>query len=78
MSRARGASPIATLSAREQSILALVAEGRSDESIRQHLDLQRDAFQAELREVFARLGLGGTRDDFRGVVAALGYLRSTV
>ncbi|HEU0247695.1 MAG TPA: response regulator [Gaiellaceae bacterium] len=78
MSRARREGPLATLSAREQSILTLIAEGRSDETITQHFGITRDAYEAELRDVFAKLGLSGTHDDLRRAVAVLGYLSSTV
>ena len=78
MSRARGEGPLATLSAREQSILTLIAEGRLDEAITQHLGVTADVYEAELRDVFAKLGLSGTPDDLRRVVAVLGYLTSTV
>ena len=77
MSRARGEGPLVTLSAREQSILSLIAEGRSDEAITQHLGVTNDAYEAELRDVFAKLGLSGTHNDLRRVVAVLGYLSST-
>lgn len=78
MSRARGEGPLATLSAREQRILPLVAEGRSDEAITEHLGLTPEAFEAELRDIFTKLGLAGTRDNLRRVVSVLENLRSTV
>jgi DNA-binding NarL/FixJ family response regulator len=78
MSRARGEGPLATLSPREQRILALVAEGRSDEAITKYLGLTTDGFEAELGDVFTKLGLSSTRDDLRRVVSVLDYLRSTV
>lgn len=77
MSRARGEGPLAALSPREQSILTLIAEGRSDEAIMQHLGVTPDAYEAELRGVFAKLGLSGTHGDLRRVVAVLGYLSSS-
>ncbi|HEU5263974.1 MAG TPA: response regulator transcription factor, partial [Gaiellaceae bacterium] len=78
MSRARGEGPLGTLNPREQSILALIAEGRSDEAITQHLGVTKDAYEAELGDIFAKLGLSGTQDDLRRVVAVLGYLSSPV
>ena len=78
MRRARGEGPLATLSAREQRMLTLVAEGRSDEAITEQLDVTTDAYEAELQDVFAKLGLSATHDDLRRVVAVLGYLSSTV
>jgi DNA-binding NarL/FixJ family response regulator len=78
MSRARGEGPLAMLSTRERRILAFVAEGRSDETISQHLDVPTGALEAELRDVLEKLGLSGTRDDLRRVVSVLRYLGSTV
>jgi class 3 adenylate cyclase/DNA-binding NarL/FixJ family response regulator len=78
MGRARGEGPLATLSETEQSIFALVAEGHSDEAITEHLGQTTDVFDAELRDIFTKLGLSGTRDNLRRVVSVLDYLRSTV
>jgi DNA-binding CsgD family transcriptional regulator len=61
MSRARGEGPPAMLSQREQSILALIAEGRSDDAITEHLDITTDAYEAELRDAFTKLGLTARR-----------------
>jgi DNA-binding NarL/FixJ family response regulator len=77
MSRARRDSPLATLSAREQNLLTLVAEGRSEEAITRELGITTDAFEAELEIVFAKLGLTGAGDDLRRVLAVLNYLRAT-
>jgi class 3 adenylate cyclase/DNA-binding NarL/FixJ family response regulator len=76
MSRRRGEGPLATLSAREQTTLTLIAEGRSHDAVAQHLGVPLDAYDAELRDLFAKLGLSGTEDDLRRVVAVLGYLHS--
>jgi class 3 adenylate cyclase/DNA-binding NarL/FixJ family response regulator len=77
MRRARGDGPLATLRADEQNILALVAEGRTDEAITEHVGVTPEALEAELRIVLAKLGLAGTHGDLRRVVAVLDYLRST-
>jgi DNA-binding NarL/FixJ family response regulator len=77
MNRARGEGPLATLSAREQTILALIAEGRSDDAITEQLGVTTDAYEAELQGVFAKLGLSGTHADLRRVVSVLRYLGST-
>lgn len=77
MSRKRGESPLATLSARERTILGLVAEGRTDEAITEHLGVTLEAYEPELRDVFVKLGLSGTCGDLRRVVVVLDYLRST-
>ena len=78
MSRARGEGPLAMLSQREQTILNLIAEGHSDDAITEQLGVTTDAYEAELQDVFAKLGLSGTQADLRRVVAVLGYLSSTV
>lgn len=78
MSRARGEGPLGGLDAREERILALIAEGRSDDAIARQLGVAAHEYEAELRQVFAKLGLNGTHDGLRRVVDVLGYLRSTV
>ena len=78
MSRARKAGPLAALTAREQSIVAVVAEGRSDEAIAGELGLTPEAFEAELRDVFSKLELSGTIDDVRRVARVVDYLRSRI
>jgi DNA-binding CsgD family transcriptional regulator len=77
MRRTRDESPLAQLNEREQRILALVGEGRSDEAIAAHLAVTTDAYEAELRELFGKLGLSASQGDLRRVVDVLGYLRST-
>ncbi len=77
MNRARRAEPLAALSARERTILALVAEGRSDEAITEQLGLTPAALEVALREVFEKLGLNATLDDVRRVARVLRYLDST-
>jgi DNA-binding NarL/FixJ family response regulator len=74
MGRKRGESPLARLSARERTILGLVAEGRTDEAITEHLGVILEAYEAELRDVFVKLGLSGTCGDLRRVVVVLDYL----
>jgi DNA-binding NarL/FixJ family response regulator len=74
MNRARRLEPLAALSAREQTLLALVAEGRSDEAITEQLGLTPAALEVTLREVFEKLGLNATLDDVRRVARVLRYL----
>ncbi len=51
----------------------LAAEGRSDEAIAQKLGITRVNVERELRNVFAKLGLCGTVDELRRIVALLEY-----
>ena len=77
MSRARGEGPLVTLSAREQSILSLIAEGRSDEAITQHLGVTNDAYEAGAPGCLREARTQRDHNDLRRVIAVLGYLSST-
>ena len=68
--------PFSALSARERGLFELAAEGRSDEAIARQLGLPTENVEPELTSVFAKLGLSGTLDELRRVVALLEYLRS--
>jgi class 3 adenylate cyclase/DNA-binding NarL/FixJ family response regulator len=73
MTHARSDGPFAALSARERGVFQLAAEGRSDEAIAQKLGITRVNVERELRNVFAKLGLCGTVDELRRIVALLEY-----
>jgi DNA-binding NarL/FixJ family response regulator/class 3 adenylate cyclase len=76
MSRARQRGPLEELSEREQDLLALVAEGRTDDAIGERLGIESNQVDADIRSVFERLGLRGTPNDLRRVVSVLDFLRS--
>jgi DNA-binding NarL/FixJ family response regulator len=67
--------PLASLSAREREVLALVAEGRSNKAIGDQLDLSQRGVQKHVTAVFAKLGLTADEDDNRRILAVLEYLR---
>jgi DNA-binding NarL/FixJ family response regulator len=67
--------PLASLSAREGEVLALVAEGRSNKAIGEHLGLSQRGVQKHVTAVFAKLGLAADEDDNRRILAVLEYLR---
>ena len=75
MTHTRTEGPFAGLSARERRLLELAAQGRSDEAIARQLGITSEDVEPELRGVFAKLGLTGTLDELRRVVALLEYLR---
>ena len=75
MTHARTDGPFAALSARERGLFELAAEGRSDEAIARQLGITSETVEPKLRGVFAKLGLTGTLDELRRVVALLEYLR---
>src|SRR5207302_9141909 len=76
MSRARGGGPLDALSTQECELLALVAEGRSNDAIGERLAVEPANVYSDLRVVFDRLGITTTPDDLRRVVAVLDVLRS--
>ncbi|MDQ1688066.1 MAG: hypothetical protein QOK42_1041 [Frankiaceae bacterium] len=74
ISRQRGQHPLDALSAREREVLALMAEGRSNQSIFERLVLSPKTVEAHVRNIFAKLGLVEDEDDHRRVLAVLTYL----
>jgi DNA-binding NarL/FixJ family response regulator len=67
---------IADLSAREQEVLALVAEGHSNKSIATKLVVTERTVETHMRSIFQRLHLSDTPNDHRRVQAVLAYLRA--
>jgi serine/threonine-protein kinase len=74
--RRRPASPLDQLTERERTVLALMAEGRTNESIAQHLYLGAKTVETHVRNIFSKLGLEPSHTDHRRVLAVLTYLRS--
>jgi DNA-binding NarL/FixJ family response regulator len=75
--RARPSSALGQLTEREREVLALMAEGRSNKGICERLFLGPKTVEGHVRNIFTKLGLGGSADDHRRVLAVLSYLRST-
>jgi DNA-binding NarL/FixJ family response regulator len=69
--------PLARLSPREQEVLELMAEGRSNAAIAQRLHLSESAVSKHCAGIFAKLGLVASDDDNRRVLAVLTYLGDT-
>jgi DNA-binding NarL/FixJ family response regulator len=74
--RARKASPIDALSEREREVLALMAEGRSNQAISERMFLSPKTVEGHVRNIFTKLGLMDTPDDHRRVLAVLTFFRS--
>jgi DNA-binding NarL/FixJ family response regulator len=67
--------PLAELTPREQEIVALMAEGRSNRGICQALWLSPKTVETHIRGAFAKLGIREAPEDNRRVLAVLTYLR---
>jgi DNA-binding NarL/FixJ family response regulator len=75
LARRRRADPIAELTPREREILALMAEGRSNQGICRTLWLSPKTVETHIRGAFTKLGIKGAPEDNRRVLAVLAYLR---
>lgn len=74
LARRRQVNPLDSLTPREREILALIAEGRSNQGICEALWLSPKTVETHIRGAFAKLGLTGAREDNRRVLAVLAYL----
>ena len=72
--RGREESGLDTLTSREQEILALIAEGWSNEAIASRLVITKRAVERHINSIFWKLELGDSADVSRRVKAALLYL----
>ena len=75
LAKRRQVDPIDELTPREREILALIAEGRSNEGICRTLWLSPKTVETHIRGAFAKLGIKGAPEDNRRVLAVLAYLR---
>jgi DNA-binding NarL/FixJ family response regulator len=68
--------PLAALSAREQEVLAQMAEGRSNSGIARRLWVTEGTIEKHVRSILAKLSLPETDDDHRRVLAVVTYLEA--
>ncbi|MGN6431530.1 MAG: response regulator transcription factor [Gaiellaceae bacterium] len=73
--RPRVESPLDELTERELEVLALVAEGHSNEGIARKLFLSTKTVETHVRHILLKLGIGEAADSHRRVLAVLAYLR---
>jgi DNA-binding NarL/FixJ family response regulator len=74
---ADGDGPLSALSPREQEVLSLMAEGRSNAAIANALVVTPGAVEKHISNIFSKLDLPATDDDHRRVLAVLTFLRAT-
>jgi DNA-binding NarL/FixJ family response regulator len=74
--RSSNAPALADLTAREREVLALMAEGRSNQAICERLYLSSKTLEKHIRSIFTKLGLEETADAHRRVLAVIAHLRA--
>jgi len=77
LSHRRHADELARLTPRERSVLAHMAEGRSNQGIGARLHLAPKTVENHIAGVFTKLGMPASADDNRRVLAVLAWLRAT-
>jgi DNA-binding NarL/FixJ family response regulator len=73
----RHEDPLDTLSPREQQVLELMAEGRSNAGIARRLWLAEATVEKHVRSILTKLNLPQTEDDHRRVRAVITYLEAS-
>jgi DNA-binding NarL/FixJ family response regulator len=68
--------PLAELTPREREVLALMAEGRSNNGIANRLYITEGAVEKHVRSILMKLRLPTTGDDHRRVLAVVTYLEA--
>ena len=70
------ASPMSKLTAREREVLALMAEGRSNQAISERLVVTGRTVEKHVNAILGKLDIRADSGDHRRVLAVLAYLRT--
>jgi DNA-binding NarL/FixJ family response regulator len=76
LTASRHGDALGALTAREHDVLALMAEGRSNSAIAEHLHVSERAVEKHISNIFSKLGLPPSDSDHRRVLAVLAFLRT--
>src|SRR4051794_4886874 len=68
--------PLDELTPREKEVLGLMAEGRTNRAIAEHLMVSERAVERHVTSIFAKLDLEASGQDHRRVLAVLAFLRA--
>jgi DNA-binding NarL/FixJ family response regulator len=74
LNASRHATALAALTTREQDVLTLMAEGRSNSAIAGHLVVTERAVEKHISNIFSKLDLPPSDSDHRRVLAVLAFL----
>jgi DNA-binding NarL/FixJ family response regulator len=75
VARRRRNDRLSDLTPREQEVISLMAEGRSNVAIAEALSVSDGAVEKHISNIFSKLGLSPAESDHRRVLAVLAYLR---
>ena len=73
--RRRQQGPLDALTPREREVMELMAEGRSNQAIADHMFVTLRAVEKHVTSIFTKLDLASSTDDHRRVLAVLAFLR---
>ena len=76
LGRRRREDPLEEITPREREVLELMAEGRSNHAIAEHMVITERAVEKHVTSIFSKLELAPAADDHRRVLAVLAYVRS--